>query len=208
MVVRNRAALVLLSLPGVVSLASPQPTVLRRTTPSARWRSRKFMNWAFTYANVEPYGMDSLEAQCFLATNLGFFLVGANMATTGGDAVLGAMCELAGSASCWYHYTQIRVGGNRQSAVQSTLAIDYCCALPSLILATGYARDLGDALPASAVLWTAAAFAGLIYGCQQDVMYEQPRVFMAVHGGWHLGLQIAGMQMVAAHAAALAGGGL
>jgi hypothetical protein len=163
------------------------------------------MNWAFTYANLEPYGLDSPEAQCFLATNLGFFLVGGGMATSGGNPVLGAMCELAGSASCWYHYTQIRVGGNRQSAVQTTLALDYSCALPSLVLAVGYARDLGDALPIGAVLWAAAAFAGLSYGCRQDVMYEQPRVFMAVHGAWHLCLQIAGLEMVAAHAA-LAGG--
>lgn len=69
------------------------------------------MNWAFTYANLEPYGLDSPEAKFFLATNLGFFLVGGGMATTGEAPVLGAMCELAGSASCWYHYTCANVWG-------------------------------------------------------------------------------------------------
>lgn len=185
-------------------LSQPQPSLsLRKTLTSAKWRSRKFVNWAFTYANTEPYDLNSPEAVAFLATNLGFFIVGNNMATMGGDPFLGAMCELAGSASCWYHYTQVRVGGNRQSAVQLALALDYSLALPTLALATTYATDLGNALPPSVVLWAAAAFVCLFYGCRHSVMYEQPRTFMVVHGAWHLCLQVAGQQLVETHMAIL-----
>ena len=173
----------------------------RRVSTVAKWRSRRFMNWAFTYANLTPYGFGSFEAWLFMATNLGFFVVGGQMATTGGDPVLGALCELAGSASVWYHYTQVRVGGNKQRAVQLTLALDYCCALPTIAYALAYAADLGGALPPTAVVLAAAAFGCLGYGCKYEVMYEQPRVFMVVHGCWHLLLQLAGAQMLAAHAA-------
>jgi hypothetical protein len=158
-----------------------------------------FMNWAFTYANLQPFTMDSLEAQLFLATNLGFFAVGYLLGTTGGNPVLGLMCELAGTASCWYHYQQVKLGGNRDRSVQIALAIDYACALPSLALSLGYGSDLGEALPASAVASTVVAFVCLAYGCRKDVMFEQPRVFMSIHGAWHLFLQLAGWQRVVAH---------
>ena len=185
-------------------MSAAPPLSPRRIATAARWRSRRFFNWAFTYANLAPYGFDSPEAWLFLATNVGFFLVGVQLGSFG-DVTLGAMCEAAGTASCWYHYQQVVIGGNRQRVVQEALLIDYLLAIPTLVAATGYASDLGSALPTASVLLAAAAFVCLAYGCREVVMYEQPRTFMIVHGAWHLLLQASGSSLVAAHAALGAG---
>ena len=185
-------------------LSQPQPSLsLRKTLTSAKWRSRKFVNWAFTYANTEPYDLNSPEAVAFLATNFGFLLSATIWRQWVAIHSWVQCASLLAQHRGWYHYTQVRVGGNRQSAVQLALALDYSLASPTLALATTYATDLGNALPPSVVLWAAAAFVCLFYGCRHSVMYEQPRTFMVVHGAWHLCLQVAGQQLVETHMAIL-----
>ena len=85
------------------------------------------MNWAFTYANLEPYALDTPEAWLFLATNIPFFFVGNQMTTFGGNPTLGILTELAGTASCWYHLRQVQLGGNRQRGVQLALTLSEPC---------------------------------------------------------------------------------
>ena len=75
--------------------------------------------WAVVYADLRPYDETSPEAAAFLATNLVFFLLGTSLTVAGGAPELGALCDLAGAASIWYHYEQCVRGGTQHPAARA-----------------------------------------------------------------------------------------
>ena len=110
-------------------------------------------------------------------------MTGAALCTTGGDPLLGALTECAGAASVGYHYAQLKLGGEPQRPlVQLAMLVDYAFALPTLVGGLFYAIHLGDALPASALVCSALAFAALVGGW----LFESPRSYMLLHGLWHV----------------------
>ena len=129
---------------------------------------------------------------CFLATNVGFAIAGAALFTTGGDPLLGALTECAGAASVGYHYAQLKLGGEPQRPlVQLAMLVDYAFAVPTLVGGLAYAVSLGNALPASALVCSAIAFAGLVAGW----FFESPRSYMLLHGVWHVMGAAAGIEL-------------
>ena len=202
-------------LSGVAGLAGPASAVARSQPRTGRFGPpivrdaaaaylkkvrgpirRGFAAWLFTYADVRPFDNDDVESRLFLATNLGFFATGAVVATTGNDPILGLMCELAGTFSVGYHYTQCEFGGSNKPVVQCALTLDYLFAIPTLLLGLNYALSLGDALPASAVGCSVLAFLSLLAGW----VWTGPLEFFILHGLWHVFGCLAGLELSAAHA--------
>ena len=157
---------------------------------------RKPAGWFLVYADVSPYDESTAEGAAFIATNVVFFALGAQLATAGGDPFLGALVELAGTGSVAYHYSQCALGGTNRPAVQLAMLVDYAFALPSILLFLPYAASLGDALPAGAVACAAASLASLAAGW----VWDGPRQYFVLHGAWHVLGAAAASQCAAAHA--------
>ena len=209
------SAVAILPLAGA-ALARPQNRLLQ--SPSNRRTAaiatnalvrplRRDAGWFLAYADLRPFDETSLESQLFLATNLGFFVVGAFAATAGAPG-LGVLCEAAGTASCWYHYAQVAqpktqpFPGTNHPSVQLALLVDYACAIATLVAGLAYAAELGPTgVPPSAVAYALGAVGGLAGGW----FFEKPREYMALHGAWHVLSAAAGGELVAAHAALGAG---
>lgn len=156
---------------------------------------RKLGYW-FTYADLRPFDEFTLEGQLFLGTNVLFFVVGAVLATSGGDPFLGLLCELAGTFSVGYHYAQVRLGGTNKPLVQLAVAFDYLFAVPTLLFGLKYALSLGAALPVGAVVLSGLAFACLFAAW----WWDSPLQYLVLHGLWHVFGCLAALQLSAAHA--------
>ena len=172
--------------------------LLRQALQNSRpWVRR--MDWAFTYANVRPYNESSPEALLFLSTNIAFVVAGTAFASVGNSPELGLLCDLAATASVGYHYAQCRYGGTQRPIVQLAMLVDYAFALPSMLYGLAYAAQLGDVVPASAIICGAASIAALVAGW----LVEGPRAYMFVHGAWHLLAAVAGRELALAHAVSI-----
>ena len=110
----------------------PWQRAMRRTLKPIR----KPAGWFLVYADVSPYDESTAEGAAFIATNVVFFALGAQLAFSGGDPFLGALVELAGTGSVAYHYSQCALGGTKRPAVQLAMLVDYAFALPSILEAT------------------------------------------------------------------------
>ena len=147
-------------------------------------------NWLFSYADLKPYDTTDIEGQAFLATNIAYAVAGAAIAPH--DPALGALVECASVASVGYHTAQLKIGGNPQNEiVQLAIVIDYIFAVPSVLWGAAYAAQLGEAVPLTALVLAAAAFANLIAGWFVD----SPKGYMLVHGLWHVLGAAAGIEL-------------
>lgn len=172
--------------------AQPLQWALQRTRPIVR-----VGGWIFSYADVRPFDETTAEAQLFLATNIAFLIAGAEFSSVGDAPGIGLLCDLAATASVGYHYAQVRLGGTQRPTVQLAMLVDYLTALPTIAIGANYALQLGDAMPVSALELGAAAFLCLGSGW----CVEGPRVYMLVHGLWHIFGALAGRELALSHAA-------
>jgi len=148
---------------------------------SRRMLSQK-LRWCLSYEDLAPYNENSIEGRLFLATNLAFFGAGQSVMMSGSSFAFGALLDLAGTFSIFYHWAQLRYGGSDRPEVQLAICLDYATALPSIFLGGFYALELGPAVPASSVICTIIAFSCLARGW--DV--KRPEEYLLYHSFWHI----------------------
>jgi len=139
--------------------------------------------WALSYADLSPENENTLAGKMFLATNLGYALLGIYLAYKG-DFLFGGLTELAGIVSYWYHYSQLRYPGDKPE-VRLALLIDYFTAGASLITATAYLVQAGIALesiPTNIIVAAGSAIFSLGLGW----IWEYGLPYLITHSLWHI----------------------
>lgn len=120
-------------------------------------------NWALEYADLSPQSPQTLGGILFLLTNLGFTVAGSSLASQG-DFFNGAIIELAGIVSIWYHYRQLQ-HPKSSATVQLALLVDYITALCAMCMGLLYVFDMGiSEIPVAVFISGPAAFLFLVLG--------------------------------------------
>ncbi len=98
-------------------------------------------DWALSYADLSPATPKTVAGRAFLATNACYAIAGLALGING-DWFFGALTEIAGAVSFWYHYSQLDFGKDR-SEVRLALLVDYFTAGAALITGGFYMVDMG-----------------------------------------------------------------
>jgi hypothetical protein len=139
--------------------------------------------WALSYAPLDPETPTTPIGISFLLTNLAYGIAGGLMATQG-NALLGALTEVACLASFFYHWSQLEFGqgGERgSSVVRLALLVDYFFAILAIIVGS-LQLYLGHQVPFEVVLGGSMAVASL-GACW---VWEQGLTYIFFHSLWHL----------------------
>ena len=137
--------------------------------------------WGLSYADLSPETETSPLGVTFLATNAFYAAAGLALAMRG-ELLLGALTEIAGAVSFWYHYSQLKFGQNR-SEVRLALLTDYVTAGSALILGGSYMVQMGVA----AVPFAALAAGGLSVACLAMCwVWEFGLPYLFWHSMWHV----------------------
>lgn len=137
--------------------------------------------WALSYADLQPENERTAAGQAFLLTNLGYALAGFFLSTRG-DLLLGGFTEVAGIVSYWYHYSQLKLGGDR-AEVRLALFVDYFTAGAALFTGFAYVFQMGlFSIPLNILgIWTMAVIS-LSLGWVWEVGYS----YLFWHSMWHI----------------------
>eukprot|EP01082_Thalassiosira_pseudonana_P002498 g2256.t1 g2256 contig11:1030007-1031122(+) len=137
--------------------------------------------WGLSYADLHPVTPRTTVGQAFLATNFCYAAGGLALGVQG-EWFLGALTELAGIVSFWYHYSQLEFGKDR-SEVRLALLIDYFTAGSALITGGVYMIQAGiDAVPVEALLTAGGSVICLSLCWVWEFGY--PYIFW--HSLWHI----------------------
>lgn len=151
-------------------------------------------DWALSYADLEPSTPKSIEGQLFLATNALYAIVGIYLGARG-DFFFGALTELAGIVSFWYHFTQLELGKDRME-VRLALLTDYFTAGVALITGVVYCFQMGI---------TAVPFDALVSGLLSAIclslcwVWEFGIPYIFWHSLWHIFSAYTGFLIGQAH---------
>jgi len=143
--------------------------------------------WGLSYADLSPATPRTPAGQAFLATNLGYAVVGAWLAAEG-DCLYGGLTEAAGLVSFAYHYAQLDLGKNRPE-VRLALLVDYLVAGAALLTGTAYlvqdcaAGGAGLAATSGTTLASAAVALGCLGLCW---VWEYGYPYIFLHSLWHI----------------------
>lgn len=130
-----------------------------------------------TYCIFQPHSV----GQAFLATNFCYAAGGLALGVQG-EWFLGALTEIAGIVSFWYHYSQLEFGKNR-AEVRLALLIDYFTAGSALITGGVYMIQQGiDTVPLDAIL----AAGGSIVCLTLCWVWEFGYPYIFWHSLWHI----------------------
>ncbi|KAL7522941.1 hypothetical protein ACHAWX_007677 [Stephanocyclus meneghinianus] len=137
--------------------------------------------WGLSYADLHPATPRTSVGQAFLATNFCYAAGGLALGVQG-EWFLGALTEIAGIVSFWYHYSQLEFGKNR-AEVRLALLIDYFTAGSALITGGVYMIQAGiDSVPLDAILAAGGAVVCLTLCWVWEFGY--PYIFW--HSLWHI----------------------
>lgn len=151
-------------------------------------------DWALSYADLHPSTPKSIEGQLFLATNALYAIVGIYLGARG-DFFFGALTELAGIVSFWYHFTQLELGKDRME-VRLALLTDYFTAGVALITGVVYCFQMGI---------TAVPFDALVSGLLSAIclslcwVWEFGIPYIFWHSLWHIFSAYTGFLIGQAH---------
>lgn len=151
-------------------------------------------DWALSYADLSPATPQTPVGISFLATNVGYALVGLSLAQRG-DLVFGTLTEIAGIVSFWYHYSQLEYGIEREE-VRLALLTDYFTALTAIITGGIYIGQIGLAnLPTD--IFVSAGISLVCLALCWVWEFGYPYIFL--HSLWHLGSAYTGYLVGNAH---------
>lgn len=151
-------------------------------------------DWALSYADLHPSSPKTLEGQLFLATNALYAIVGMYLGAKG-DFFFGALTELAGIVSFWYHFTQLELGKDRME-VRLALLTDYFTAGIALITGVVYCIQMGI---------TSVPFNALVTGILSAIclslcwVWEFGIPYIFWHSLWHIFSACTGFLIGQAH---------
>jgi hypothetical protein len=151
-------------------------------------------DWALSYADLHPSTPKTLEGQLFLATNALYAIVGMYLGAKG-DFFFGALTELAGIVSFWYHFTQLELGKDRIE-VRLALLTDYFTAGIALITGVVYCIQMGI---------TSVPFNALVTGILSAIclslcwVWEFGIPYIFWHSLWHIFSAYTGFLIGQAH---------
>mmetsp|Transcript_21615 Transcript_21615/g.30283 ORF Transcript_21615/g.30283 Transcript_21615/m.30283 type:complete len:294 (+) Transcript_21615:15-896(+) len=151
-------------------------------------------NWALSYADLSPETPKTPAGILFLVTNIFYAISGIGLALHG-DVVFGALTEVAGIVSFWYHYTQLELGKDRKE-VRLTLLIDYLTAGSALIYGTVYLAQLGISATSPEMLASGAISIACLSLCW---VWEYGYPYLFWHSLWHITSAYTGFMVGQAH---------
>ena len=174
-----------------------QDNILRSVKDAQNFLDEKTDGWALSTADLSPETERSPLGISFLATNVGYGLVGI-LLTLRGDVFLGLLTEVTAIASFNYHYWQL-VASRKQDAeasetVRLALLIDYTLAFSTIAVALVYTVTSAE-LPLDGLLagGIAVLFLGLCW------IWEKGQIYMIFHSLWHIFSALAGYLIGASH---------
>lgn len=98
-------------------------------------------DWALSYADLSPATPRTFAGVSFLLTNVCYAFAGISLISQG-DFFYGALIEIAGIISFWYHFSQLEFGKERNE-VRLALLTDYFTAGAALITGGVYMIQMG-----------------------------------------------------------------
>lgn len=139
--------------------------------------------WALSYADLSPETETTPVGQAFLATNIGYAVVGV-LLTIKGDTVLGILTEVASIASFIYHYTQLQASMDpmKDGSVRFALLIDYICACTAILVGLFYLAMDHQVPPIEGIV-SGGAGIGCLLACW---VWEYGLPYIVLHSFWHL----------------------
>lgn len=148
-----------------------------------------YEGWGLSYADLSPNDDSTAVGRAFLATNLGYAVVGL-LLTIKGDLLLGGLTEVAGIVSYWYHFRQLRYGRDQPKLVKLALFVDYLTAGSALLTGVIYMVQMSLSLGYEVAFATlenvlASAAASLVcLGLCWVWEFGIPYIFL--HSLWHI----------------------
>ena len=150
--------------------------------------------WALSYADLTPATPTTPAGIAFLATNAFYAIAGLGLAIRG-DFFFGALTEIAGIVSFWYHYSQLKFGQDR-SEVRLALLVDYFTAGCALITGGFYMAQMGvEAIPFDALCLGAVSIGCLSLSWVWEFGYS----YLVWHSLWHITSAYTGYMVGQAH---------
>jgi hypothetical protein len=152
-------------------------------TPFARLIDDVTGGWALSYADLSPETESTPVGQAFLATNIGYAVVGV-LLSINGDLFLGGLTEVASIASFIYHYTQLQASMDpmKDSSVRLALMIDYICACTAILVGLVYLATAHELPPVEGIV-SGTAGIGCLLLCW---VWEFGLPYIVLHSFWHL----------------------
>jgi hypothetical protein len=135
---------------------------------------------ALKYADLRKFD-NQPPGYLFLATNLGFFLVGPILKQNG-EPLFAVLVELAGLASTYYHFGQLKYGPDNPIVLRALLA-DYVIAAMTTLAFT--ITLFTSQLSVQSAESLACSLAGLVCLILSWV-YEFGYPYLILHGSWHV----------------------
>lgn len=137
--------------------------------------------WALSYADLSPATPKTPVGISFLLTNVCYAIAGIRLITQG-DLFYGALVEIAGIVSFWYHFSQLEYGKER-SEVRLALLTDYFTAGSALITGGFYIAQIGiTSVPLDALVVGAGAIVALALCWVWEFGYP----YILLHSIWHI----------------------
>ena len=169
-----------------------RPTVLPPQRRLSRLRATSpgslIVKSLLTYADLRPHNVSSPAGLLFLATNGLYLKTGLDQMLAPSTHALGALVEVAGLMSLWYHYSQLRFGPDN-NAVRVALLFDYVSAWYAI--ASGLAIAVQTLslsallqIPPGCLFFSGTGVVLLLLSWAEGLNYGVP--YMLLHGGWHL----------------------